>query len=69
MDKDRLALLNEALCSKDGETITNLIKDYMVEIAAIKQSNSEWVKGIGMALDYLNRIKRDYRQEKLKERE
>lgn len=68
MDKDKLALLNEALCSGDGETVINLIRDYMIEISAAKNSNAEWVKGMGMALDYLNQIKRDYRNEKLKER-
>lgn len=68
MDKHKLALLNEAITSPHGQTVINIIKDYMVEIANHPSSNAEWLKGIGIALGKLETIQKEYQKEKIKER-
>jgi hypothetical protein len=68
MDKHKLALFNEAINSKEGQLIVNILKDYMVELAGHPNSNSDWLKGVGMALGRLNDIQNEYQKEKLKER-
>ena len=49
--------LKEALESKSGEIILQAAQNRMVELSAIMNANAEWVKGMGMLIDYLNKAK------------
>ena len=68
LDKNRLALFNQVLESTEAEVVIKEIMDFMTETAAKPSSNAEWVKGMGMALEHLKQLRRDYQNEKLNER-
>ncbi len=54
--------LKEAVESPSGEVIFRAAQNRMVAVSAMSNANAEWVKGMGMLLDYLQQAKeRDFR--------
>ena len=54
--------LRELLSSDKGRLLLCYLTDFMIETASKSNSNSEWIKGMGMLINYLKQF-----DEKLRE--
>ena len=57
--------LRELLNSDKGRLLLCYLTDFMVEISVKSNSNSEWIKGMGMLINHLKEI--DQKCQKLNE--
>ena len=53
MNRDKLIRLRDAISSESGQAIIDECYRYMVEMSAKGNSNSEWIKGMGLLVNRL----------------
>lgn len=53
MNRDKLIRLRDAISSDSGQAIIDECYRFMVEMSAKGNSNSEWIKGMGLMINRL----------------
>lgn len=53
MNRDKLIRLRDAISSDSGQAIIDECYRFMVEMSAKGNSNSEWIKGMGLMVNRL----------------
>ena len=60
---DELIKLREVLQSPDGRLILDYAKNYMITLANSRNTNAEWLKGIGLLLAKLQEVPEECKRE------